>query len=121
MKNTREITKEYRLSHWAGIMRERSQSGLSVKAFCRRIGICGNTYFYWQRKLRDVTGERFGLPQDAALRFTEVKLSVPQKSNPETTEFGEIRIEVGVVQITTNSSYPPEKLAALLRELSRPC
>ena len=121
MKNTREIAKEYRLSHWAGILRERNQSGLSVKAFCRKIGICGNTYFYWQRKLRELASERFALSQEAAPRFTEVKLSVPQKSNPETTEFGQIRIEVGVVQITTDSRYPTEKLAALLRELSRLC
>ena len=121
MKNTREIAKEYRLSHWAGIMQERSQSGLSVKAFCRKMGICGNTYFYWQRKLREAACEQFVLPQEAAPRFTEVKLSVPQISHPETTEFGQIRIEVGAVKITADSGYLTVKLASLLLELSRPC
>jgi len=51
--NTREIAKEYRLSHWAQVMNERAQSGLSIKAFCKQVGICGNTYFYWQRRLRE--------------------------------------------------------------------
>ena len=52
MINTREIAAELRLSHWAGIMRERTRSGQSIKAFCRQIGICQNTYFYWQRRVR---------------------------------------------------------------------
>ena len=53
MVNTREIAQEYRLGHWAKIMQEREQSGLSIKAFCQQIGIATNTYFYWQRKLRE--------------------------------------------------------------------
>ena len=52
MVNTREIAEEYRLTHWAQIMRERQDSGLSIAAYCRQIGICGNTYFYWQRRVR---------------------------------------------------------------------
>ncbi|MCK9478690.1 MAG: hypothetical protein M0R40_04210 [Firmicutes bacterium] len=43
MVDTREIAAEYRLSHWAQIMQERIESGLSIRAFasgcaaCRRI------------------------------------------------------------------------------------
>jgi len=53
MINTREITSEYRLSHWAGVIQERNTSGLSVKAYCESIGIHTNVYFYWQRKIRE--------------------------------------------------------------------
>jgi len=53
MMNTRKIAAEYRLSHWAQIMREKSQSGLSAKDFCQKIGISENTYFYWQKRLRE--------------------------------------------------------------------
>ena len=52
MINTKEIAAEYRLAHWAKIMQQRTESGLSIKDFCKHIGICGNTYFYWQRRLR---------------------------------------------------------------------
>ena len=58
--NTREIAEEYRLSHWAGVVRERQESGLSIKAFCEKAGFHQNIYFYWQRKLREAAacGER---------------------------------------------------------------
>ena len=51
--NTRTIAAEYRLAHWAGIMRERQESGLSIRAFCEKAGFHENIYFYWQRKLRE--------------------------------------------------------------------
>ena len=53
MINTREIAAEYRLAHWAGVLRERAESGLTVKAYCESAGLHENTYFYWQRKLRE--------------------------------------------------------------------
>ena len=67
MINTREIAEEYRLSHWARVMQERADSGLSIKAYCNQIGICGNTYFYWQRRVRAAACE-------------QLALSVPEKS-----------------------------------------
>ena len=51
--NTRYIAEELRLSHWAGIMRERKESGLSIRAFCESAGFHENVYYYWQRKLRE--------------------------------------------------------------------
>ena len=61
MINTREIAEKYRLSHWARIMRERVESGLSIKEYCKQIGICGNTYFYWQRRVRAAACEQLAL------------------------------------------------------------
>ena len=51
--NTREVAGEYRLSYWAEVVQQRIQSGLTIKAFCEQEGIHENTYFYWQRKLRE--------------------------------------------------------------------
>ena len=64
--NTREIAAEYRLSHWAQVMRERSESGLSIKAFCENAGFHENIYYYWQRKLRESACERVAGFQDEA-------------------------------------------------------
>lgn len=50
--DTREIAIEYRLSHWAQIMQERAESGLSIRAFCKQMGMHENRYYYWQHKLR---------------------------------------------------------------------
>ena len=61
--NTRDIAAEYRLSHWAEIVQNRSQKGLSIRAYCAETGIHENTYFYWQRKLREAAGaQAAGLP-----------------------------------------------------------
>ena len=101
----KDVTAEYRLSQWARIIQERGSTGESINKFCQNRGIKRHSYFYWQRKLREAACEQFALPQEVA-RFTEVKLSVPEISNPETTDFGQLRIEVGVVQITADSRYP---------------
>ncbi len=55
--NTKAIAKEYRLSYWAGIMRERSERGLSIRAYCKQAGFHENIYYYWQRKLREAGTE----------------------------------------------------------------
>ena len=49
--DTRKIAASYRLTHWAGIPRERQASGMSIRAYCKTEGICENVYYYWQRKL----------------------------------------------------------------------
>jgi transposase-like protein len=51
--NTRDIAKEYRLTHWRGVMKRRAEMGLNIKQFCEAEGIHENTYYYWQRKLRE--------------------------------------------------------------------
>ena len=120
--NTREIAKEYRLSHWAQIMKEREESGLSIKTFCKKIGIHVNSYFYWQRKLRETVCEQLiKKPTETtslgAQNFVEAKLS---EHNTLTQLMGaktQIRIEAFGLQIATDSDYPADKLATLLREL----
>ena len=51
--NTRGIAVENRLSHWARIMQERNDSGMSIRGFCEREGYHENVYYYWQSKLRE--------------------------------------------------------------------
>jgi transposase-like protein len=58
MTNTKAMVKEYRQSQWAEVMRERAESGEKIKAYCNRRGIRPNTYYYWQRKLREAAIER---------------------------------------------------------------
>jgi transposase-like protein len=53
--DTRKLTKEYRLAFWTQLARERAESGRNVRAFCEERGLHENTYYYWQRKLREAT------------------------------------------------------------------
>ena len=85
MVNTREIAGELRLSHWAGIMQERTRTGMSIKAFCQQMGICQNTYFYWQRKVRAAADEKTGGIEfpSLSIEIGGCRVRVPEGVNPE--------------------------------------
>ena len=121
MVNTREIAAEYRLSHWAQIMQERSQGNLSIKAYCKQIGISTNTYFYWQRKLRETActqlshqgheSETEHVPNGWA-RLMPVQ-SLQAKGN--------VTIEVGGCTVTATTETDPELLLKVCRTLKSLC
>ena len=128
--NTREIASEYRLSHWARIVRERSESDLSVKEYCKSAGFHKNSFYYWQRKLRETACEHFAEIKTGTCRtnlnapsFTEIRLKGPTTGSalPETTQANQIIITLGELRITTDSTYPTGKLAELLRGLIQAC
>ena len=120
--NTGEIAAEYRLSHWARIMKERKESGLSIKAYCKDAGFHENSYFYWQRKLREAACERLAGTQTglAGAGFAEVRPVQSTMLLPGNSA-GQICIETGGYKITAGNGYPTEAIAALLRELTKPC
>jgi len=151
MIHTREIAEEYRLSHWAQVMHDRVQSGLNIKEYCHQIGICGNTYFYWQRKLREAAREGLIVKPQKELSitdttslavsesltayieagkalipngFAEVELPtvIMQEQQPSESDIcGEIRIEAAGIRMTANSAYPAMKIAELVRSLLASC
>lgn len=125
--NTREIAVEYRLSHWARIMQERMDSGLSVKAYCEKAGFHENIYYYWQRKLREATCEGLNTIQCGATSlahpaFAEVKLATqPAFPSAMVTEQSQICVEAQGVRISASSEYPADKLAYLLKAVMQSC
>lgn len=116
---TRQITAEYREAHWAQIMQERRESGQSIRAYCKGAEIHENVYYYWQRKLREAASEQFASAQMQTMGFTQVDLRGISELSTQST--GEIRLQVGEIDIIADSAYPADKLAALIRELARPC
>ena len=147
MVNTREIAEEYRLSHWAEVMRERRESGLTIKAYCRRIGICGNTYFYWQRKLREaaceelaarvqkgaaVAGEHALVPKGwAACTTAEDTTGEPTvegtaaEGSTTTNEIiakgRSLAVEIGKYRVLVEADSDPDLLAKVCRTLVTLC
>lgn len=45
-----------RVNHWRGIVEEQAASGLSVTEFCRQRSIPQPSFYYWRRRLGQVTG-----------------------------------------------------------------
>lgn len=124
MINTREIASEYRLSHWAGVIRERNASGMSIKAYCESIGLHQNVYFYWQRKLREAactelfpavsnSGEVSKVPSGWAVCGTDVEAPIAGGT--------EITIEIGKSRVTANAGIDLELLGDVCRVLMSLC
>ena len=143
MVNTREIAEEYRIGHWAQIMRDRSASGMSIKAYCDSIGIHPNRYFYWQRKLREAaikpsTQNELGAvivsssPAESESAIAQ-KIAVGHSHNSapmppgwsicETSAPAQsvVHVEIGKSRITVQEDTSPELFAKVCRMLVSIC
>lgn len=104
--DTRKIASEYRLAHWGGLLQERVASGQSIAGFCTATGISRNTYFYWQRKLREAACNRLAeenTAEDCALvpkGWTQLSSQTDGQPRPAVT----IEISGCVVQATEKSN-----------------
>jgi len=129
-----QAARQYRMEQWSKIISDRAHSGQSVIEWCRENGVSQRVYYYRLGQVRKYAAEAMGLVNDsldviktarqrglAGPGFAEVKLAEPPAVLPSPEVSDQICIEVGEIRITVGSAYPPEKLAALLRELTRPC
>jgi hypothetical protein len=128
--NTREATKEYRMTYWAQVLKERRESGESIEGFCQTRGISRDRYFYWQRKLREAACSRLVSVQMSDAKssiipvgFAEVQLQPPQRQGSESSysQSGFLVAEASGVRLSVDSAYPADKLGYLLRELVTLC
>jgi len=124
MNNTREIAAEYRIMHWTGIMRERNASGLSIKEYCKSIGIGTNVYFYWQRKLREAACQEL-LPtmvNDGEKAAVPSGWAVCDVADPEPAPSGNVvTIEIGKSRVKASADVDPELLEKVCRVLMSIC
>jgi len=131
MVNTREIAEEYRLSHWAEVMRDRVESGLTIKAYCKRIGICGNTYYYWQRRVRAAACEELAIrTQREATRSKDNSLvpkgwavcAMAESTKEEPAKKGKtLSIEIGKYRVIVESDTDTELLTKVCETLLTLC
>jgi len=123
--NTREVAKEYRLSHWAEVLRERSASGLSVKEFCKSAGFHENIYYYWQRKLREAACEELAARAQSEATDSEKSL-VPKgwalcKADDSNSNRKAIVVEVNGCRVHVESETAPELIVKVCRALKSLC
>lgn len=114
---TREATHQYRLAQWAQILQAKAQSGESITEFCESAGISRNTYFYWQRKLRETAcTELARIERGADKGLAPSGWARLESSVPIPAEAG-VTIEVGGCRITATSETDTELLAKVCRML----
>lgn len=115
--NTRDIAVEYRLAHWAQLMKERTDSGISIRKYCENAGIHENTYFYWQRKLREAACSK--LP---TITETGEKAIMPKgwgkiRESGEITQSQTLTIEAGGCHIVVSGDTDTQLLVKVCKAL----
>lgn len=89
-----EVKQEYQLQEWSGMLRQRKESCLSVKEWCREQGLAEHIYYYRLRKLRQAACT--ALEQAQPVQLAEVPLAPkPQESHAKlrlTTRIGTLEI-----------------------------
>ena len=99
MNGIMEIRKQVRLSQWNEMVREREESGLSIREFCAGKSISPKTYYYRLRKLREAAIET-STPEI-------VQVDIPEPFNPGGII---IRTNAATIEITGNAN--PETVRA---------
>ena len=124
--NTREIATQYRMSQWSQVMSERAASGESIRSFCQSRGISKNTYFYWQKKLREAVCKEL-LPATKNAESPEgVPAIVPkgwalcESRKPAPGDSG-IAVEIGNFRIKVDAEASSEHLEKVCRVLMSLC
>jgi len=128
MMRARDVAVEYRLTHWAKVIQDCGQSGLTIKAYCENAGIPEYSYYYYLKKLREVASDRltnYGGAKTSLTQavFAEVRLPAqPALPGMVSGIQNHICIETAAgVRLTASIEYPVDKLAELLRVVSREC
>jgi hypothetical protein len=104
-------------------MRERQESGLSIKEFCETSGFHENVYFYWQRKLREaackalLSARAEGNEASAAPQGWAMVCEVP-KTEPDS---GAVYIEIGKCRVTAAPGFDLAHLTNVCRALMTLC
>jgi putative transposase len=128
--NTREMASQYRLSSWSQSLQERVTRKESIREFCKRKGISKNTYYYWQRKIREKVVEQVQpiTKEPTKSVKTETTMPVPagwmqieaiaEARKPEETE---VTIEIGKCRISANETTNAELLTKVCKLLVELC
>ena len=75
--NTKTVANELRLTHWAQVMQERGEQGVSVRDYCKATDIKEHVFYYWQRKLRELACQSLIANQNKTASHITEKITTP--------------------------------------------
>ena len=117
MDRVRNLTREYRASQWAGIIKECRDSGQTIRSWCDENGIGEKSYYYWQRRLRENACQVLEQSSTPGLpAFAEVSIS--RASNPEAIA---VTLRMGEITAEIHNRADPTTLEAVIRTLKILC
>lgn len=103
--DTKLVTQHFRLQEWAGIFKDRKNSGLKVNEYCQLHNISRDAYYYWLRKVKAAALTQAGFVELPVYNteHSSVPSFIPQMS---------IRLEAA--EICVNSDTPSELITRVL-------
>ena len=120
MSEIMEIRQQVRLNQWSAMVQEREDSGMSVKAFCKEVGIATKTYYYRLRRLREAALKcaQSGTVQSTTPQPELVQYTPPTGYVPDPTPQSiVIKTSSTTVEIPMNTN--PEVVAAAVSFLKQ--
>ena len=95
-----EVKKEFQLQQWRGMVQERMEIGLSVRAWCAERGITEHAYYYRLRQIREVACQ--ALESAQTVQLAEVPLAPKEPQHPVS-----LRLTTGAGTLEILDADPP--------------
>lgn len=121
---------QVRINQWASIIQAQASSHMNKTEWCRENGITVRTFYYWQRKLRNMILESSEGPSQKQLpsapdapTFCELSIPDPQKTDPiiplnDTPGNGSgLIVEIRDCRIIVGDSVSKDALASVIEVL----
>jgi hypothetical protein len=111
------------MSHWASIIKERGESGLTIKEFCRSMGINEASYYYWLKRLRKEACDKIPPVPCNGLMVTNTApdvipngWAICETAAPINDE-RPVVIEIGACRLSVGTGFDPELFKQVCRLL----
>ncbi len=112
--NAKQKIHQAKMAKWAALIKEQTESGLTIKQWCEQKGYTFHAYNYWKHILKETALKDVSLPEIVPLTPSIIPSSLPatadrktttsvdlresrdlSKPSPVTVSLGDIRIEIG--------------------------
>ena len=93
-----EIKQEYQLQQWAGMVRDRQESGLTIRQWCEERGITEHTYYYRLKRIRRAACSALEEQQSQVLAELPLNNAAAAQSGTQL----QVQLAGGTVSVTTS-------------------
>ena len=109
------------MAQWTGLLQERAATGETIKAFCENRGISKNTYFYWQKKLREATVRQVATKTSNTQSQALVPNGWTRLSEDEPAKTSALPVEIGGCRVMVDNDTDQELLIKVCKVLVSLC
>lgn len=109
--------RQYNLQHWAPIIKECKNSGMTAKEWCRSKDVDPQKFYYWQRQLTEEIASSIvttTLPKPVSQSFVELAIPLPEPKSIS----ADIVITTGSTRLEIKNSADMLLVTEILKVLS---